>query len=70
MKDQNNFWQHNTFLTCSWRFLISDKLEQLELKLGFRNMQEKLENLVHIHAKCLFKIPSSNCKISKMSQNK
>ena len=35
------------FLTCSWRFLISNKLEQLELKLellGFRNMQEKLEN--------------------------
>ena len=31
-----------------WRFLISYKLEQLEFKLekllGFRNMQEKLEN--------------------------
>ena len=23
----------NTFLTCSWRFLRSNKLEQLELKL-------------------------------------
>ena len=23
----------NTFLTCSWRFLISNKLEQLEFKL-------------------------------------
>ena len=34
-------------LTCSWRFLRSNKLEQLEFKLekllGFRNMQEKLE---------------------------
>jgi hypothetical protein len=32
---------------CSWRFLISNKLEQLEIilekLLGFRNMQEKLE---------------------------
>jgi hypothetical protein len=44
MKVQNNFWQHNAFLTCSWRFLRSNKLEQLEL-LGFRNMQEKLDNL-------------------------
>ena len=47
--DQNNFWQQNAFLTCSWRFLISNKSEQLEFKLekllGFRNMQEKLENL-------------------------
>ena len=24
----------NNFLTCSWRFLISNKLEQLEFKLG------------------------------------
>ena len=37
------------FLTCSWRFLISKKLEQLEIilekkiPLGFRNMQEKLD---------------------------
>ena len=37
----------NTFLTCSWRFLLSYKLEQLEVKwkkMGFRNMQEKFEN--------------------------
>jgi hypothetical protein len=37
------------FLTCSWRFLISNKLEQLEFKLkkilGFKNMQEKLEKM-------------------------
>ena len=29
VKGQNNFWQQNAFLTCSWRFLISNKLEQL-----------------------------------------
>ena len=39
------------FLTCSWRFLRYDKLEQLQFKLekityvlGFRYMKEKLEN--------------------------
>jgi hypothetical protein len=32
VKGQNNFWQQNAFLTCSWRFLISNKLEQLEFK--------------------------------------
>ena len=38
------------FLTSSWRFLRSNKLEQLEFILekilGFRNMQEKLENVI------------------------
>ena len=33
VKGQNNFWQQNVFLTFSWRFLISNKLEQLEFKL-------------------------------------
>ena len=33
VKGQNNFWLQNAFLTCSWRFLISNKLEQLEFKL-------------------------------------
>ena len=33
VKGQNNFWQQNTFLTYSWRFLISHKLEQLEFVL-------------------------------------
>ena len=28
-KGQNNIWQLNAFLTCSWSFLISNKLEQL-----------------------------------------
>ena len=42
---QNNFWQQSAFLTCFWRFLRSNKLEQFEFKLGFRNMQEKLENI-------------------------
>ena len=34
VKGQNNFWLHDTFFTCSWRFLISNKLEQLGFKLG------------------------------------
>ena len=33
VKGQNNFWYHNSFLTCFWRFFISNKLEQLEFKL-------------------------------------
>ena len=33
VKGQNNFWQQNAFLTCSWRFLRFNKLEQLEFKL-------------------------------------
>ena len=32
VKAQNNFWQQNAFLTSSWRFLRSNKLEQLEFK--------------------------------------
>jgi len=32
-KGQDNFWQQNAFLTCSWRFLRSKKLEQLKSKL-------------------------------------
>ena len=50
VKGQNNFLQQNAFLTCSWRFLIHNKLEQLEFILEkiivFRNMQEKLENFL------------------------
>ena len=33
VKGQYNFWQENAFITCSWRFLRSNKLEQLEFKL-------------------------------------
>ena len=47
VKGQNNYWSQNAMLTCSWKFLIPNKLEQLELKweifFGFRNLQEKLE---------------------------
>ena len=47
VKGQNNFWYQNAFLTCSWRFIRYNKLEQLEFNwiffLRFRNMQEKLE---------------------------
>ena len=42
------FWQQNAFLTCFWRFLISNKSEQSKFEseklLGLRNMQEKLKN--------------------------
>ena len=33
VKGQNNFWLQNAFLTCSWRFLIPNELEQLQFKL-------------------------------------
>ena len=36
------------FLTCSWRFLRSNKLEQLEKLLGFKNMLEKLEKKLYL----------------------
>ena len=29
VKGQDNSWYQNVFLTCSWRFLMSHKLEQL-----------------------------------------
>ena len=59
------FWDHwnnvfNAFLTCSWRFLISNKLKQLHIiQIGkkiweFRNLQEKLENTVVLWILCVF----------------
>jgi hypothetical protein len=33
VKGQNNFWLQNVFFTCYWRFLIFNKLEQLEFIL-------------------------------------
>ena len=33
VKGQNMFWKQNAFLTCSWMFLIFNRLEQLEFKL-------------------------------------
>ena len=33
VKGQNNSWLQNAFLTCSWRFLRLDTLEQLKSKL-------------------------------------
>ena len=37
VEGQKNFREQNVFLTCSWRFLISNKVEQLHTKkiLGF-----------------------------------
>jgi hypothetical protein len=47
----DTFLKQHTFLTCYWRFLRSNKLEQLELKL--RNMQEKLEKYILVIEKKL-----------------
>ena len=33
VKGQNNFCEQNAFLTCSWRFPMSHKLEQFQFKL-------------------------------------
>ena len=33
VKDQNNILLQNAILICSWRFLIPNKLEQLEFEL-------------------------------------
>ena len=33
VEGQKNFREQNVFLTCSWRFLRSKKLEQLQFKL-------------------------------------
>ena len=51
VKGQNNFWLQNAFLTCSWRFLKYNNLEQFKFKLEkiclrFKNMQEKLQNIL------------------------
>ena len=48
VNDQLQFLKHIDFLTCSWRFLRSDRLEQfkfkLEKKLGFMiNWNQKLK---------------------------
>ena len=34
VKGQNNFWLQNAVLTCSWKFLRSNELEQLQFELG------------------------------------
>ena len=51
VKGQNKFWQQNAFLTCSWRFLISNNLEQLDFKLEKNNCdvetyRNKLESFI------------------------
>ena len=52
VKFQNNFWQQNAFLTCSWRFLIPKRLEKLEFKLekniGIENHAGKVKKVVFL----------------------
>ena len=43
----DKFWKQNVFLTCSWRFLRSNMLEQLKLKL------EKIQKSAGKVRKCL-----------------
>ena len=47
VKGENNFWLQGVSLTCSWRFLRSNKFKQLQFRLekifGFGNMEDKLE---------------------------
>ena len=70
MKRQNNFWQQNAFLNCSWRFLKSCKLEQLEFVLEKNywdletGMQEKLENTLSSK-----NVPKIECQISNCTVN-
>ena len=44
VKGSEQYLVRECYLNCSWWFLSSNKLEKLEFKLGFRNIQEKLEN--------------------------
>ena len=39
VKGQN--WQQNAFLTCSWRFFISNKLEQFELEIFLGDIEKR-----------------------------
>ena len=58
VKGQSNFWKQNAFLTCSWRFLISNKLEQLGFKLekniGIRKHAGKVRKYIHTTQKRMF----------------
>ena len=33
VKGQNNFWEQDASLTCSWKFFICDELEQFDFRL-------------------------------------
>ena len=60
VKDQNNFWQQNAFLTCSWRFLRLNELEQFKFKLEQIIGIEKHEGKVR---KYIFLNPEKELKI-------
>ena len=34
VKGPNKFWQQNAFLTCSWRFLRSNKIRITRIQIG------------------------------------
>ena len=61
IQGQNNFWEQNAFLTCSWRFLISNKLEQLEFKLErIIGIEKHAEKDFFLYC---FVLLSSHCKV-------
>ena len=39
VKGQNNFWWHNAFLTCSWRFLRYNELKQSEIGKKYLDLE-------------------------------
>ena len=51
VKGQNNYCQQHAFLTCSWRFLISNNSEQSEFKLekitGVEKHAGKVRKLIY-----------------------
>ena len=42
VKGQNNFWQQNAVLKCSWRFLTPNKLEQFEKIIAIKKYAGKV----------------------------
>ena len=42
VKGRNNFWRQNAFLTCSWRFLRSQKIEQIKKNIGILKSEGKV----------------------------
>ena len=65
-ESSDQFWKQNTFLTCSWKFITSNILEQLKLKfeknIGIQKSEEKVRKLLcsyyvyYINSICLYKI--------------
>ena len=59
VKCQDNFWQQNAFLTCSWSFLRSKKVEKFKFKLekiiGIQKSAGKVRKYFFLYQKKLSK---------------